>query len=103
MIDVNKIYCGNCLDTLKQIGDESIDMVLTSPPYDGLRKYNGYVFDFESIVKELYRVLKPNCVVVWVVGDAVEDGSETGTSFKQALYFKEVGFNIHDTMIYEKK
>ena len=102
MIDVNKIYCGNCLDTLKQIGDESIDMVLTSPPYDGLRKYNGYVFDFESIVKELYRVLKPNCVVVWVVGDAVEDGSETGTSFKQALYFKEVGFNIHDTMIYEK-
>jgi len=102
VIDVNKIYCGNCLDTLKQIGDESIDMVLTSPPYDGLRKYNGYVFDFESIVKELYRVLKPNCVVVWVVGDAVEDGSETGTSFKQALYFKEVGFNIHDTMIYEK-
>jgi len=101
-MEKNKIYCGNCADLLKDIDDESIDMVLTSPPYDNLKEYEGYVFDFKPIVKELYRVLKPNKVVVWVVGDAVIDGSETGTSFKQALYFKEVGFNIHDTMIYEK-
>ena len=102
MLNLNEVYCGNCADTLKQVDDESIDMVLTSPPYDDLKKYEGYVFDFEPIVRELYRVLKPNSVVVWIVGDAVIDGSETGTSFRQALYFKDVGFNIHDTMIYEK-
>lgn len=98
----NKIYCGNCADLLKQIEDESIDMVLTSPPYDNLKTYEGYDFDFKPVASELYRVLKPNCVVVWVVGDAVIDGSETGTSFRQALYFKDIGFNIHDTMIYAK-
>ena len=102
MLNLNEIYCGNCADLLKQIDDESIDMVLTSPPYDNLKAYEGYNFDFKPIARELYRVLKPNCVVVWVVGDAVVDGSETGTSFKQALYFKDIGFNIHDTMIYEK-
>jgi len=102
MLNLNEIYCGNCADLLKQIDDESIDMVLTSPPYDDLKNYEGYVFEFEKIVDELYRVLKKNRVVVWVVGDATVDGSETGTSFKQALYFKEIGFNIHDTMIYEK-
>ena len=83
--------------------DESIDLVVTSPPYDDLRDYKGYSFDFESIAKELFRVVKTGGVVVWVVGDAVVDGSETGTSFKQALFFKEIGFNIHDTMIYEKE
>jgi len=101
-MDINKIYCGDCVDWLGKIADESIDMVLTSPPYDNLKKYEGYAFNFEAIAKELYRVIKPGKVVVWVVGDAVIDGSETGTSFKQALYFKEIGFNIHDTMIYEK-
>lgn len=102
MLEVNKIYCGNCLDSLKKIDDEIIDLVVTSPPYDGLRKYEGYVFDFESTAQELYRVIKKNGVVVWVVGDEVVKGSETGTSFRQVLYFKELGFNIHDTMIYEK-
>jgi site-specific DNA-methyltransferase (adenine-specific) len=68
-----------------------------------LRTYNGYSFDFESIAKELYRVTKNGGVVVWVVGDATIKGSETGTSFKQALYFNEIGFNLHDTMIYQKK
>lgn len=102
MLNLNEVYCGNCADILKKVDDASIDMVLTSPPYDDLKNYEGYVFDFEPIARELYRVLKPNCVVIWVVGDGVIDGSETGTSFKQALYFKEIGFNIHDTMIYEK-
>ncbi len=102
MLNSNEIYCGNCADLLKQIDDESIDMVLTSPPYDNLKAYEGYNFDFKPIVRELYRVIKPNCSVVWVVGDAVIDGSETGTSFRQALYFKDIGFNIHDTMIYAK-
>lgn len=102
MLNLNEIYCGNCADLLKQIDDASIDMVLTSPPYDNLKSYEGYNFDFKPIANELYRVLKPNCAVVWVVGDAVINGSETGTSFRQALYFKDIGFNIHDTMIYAK-
>jgi site-specific DNA-methyltransferase (adenine-specific) len=83
--------------------DNFIDLTVTSPPYDNLRTYKGYEFDFESIAKELYRVTKQGGVVVWVVGDATINGSETGTSFRQALYFKDVcGFNLHDTMIYLK-
>lgn len=74
----------------------------TSPPYDGLRTYNGYSFPFEDIAKELFRITKDGGVVVWIVGDATVKGSESGTSFKQALFFKECGFNLHDTMIYKK-
>jgi site-specific DNA-methyltransferase (adenine-specific) len=99
---MNKLHLGNCLDVLKTFDNEIIDLTVTSPPYDNLRTYNGYSFDFENIAKELYRVTKNGGVVVWIVGDAVINGSETGTSFKQALYFKELGFNLHDTMIYEK-
>lgn len=92
----------DCLKALKSMQDQSIDLVVTSPPYDNLRDYDGYSFDFENIAKELYRVLKDGGVIVWVVGDATINGSETGTSFKQALYFKEIGFNLHDTMIWYK-
>ena len=99
---LNTIYCENCLDTMARMPDNFIDLTVTSPPYDNLRNYNGYEFDFESIAKELFRVTKKGGVVVWVVGDATINGSETGTSFKQALYFKEIGFNLHDTMIYAK-
>ena len=87
---------------MKDIPDGSVDLTVTSPPYDNLRTYNGYVFDFEGIAKQLFRITKKGGVVVWVVGDATINGSETGTSFKQALYFKDIGFNLHDTMIYEK-
>ena len=92
----------NCLDTMARLDNESIDCVVTSPPYDNLRDYEGYSFDFEAIAKEIYRIIKINGVVVWVVGDQVINGSETGTSFRQALYFKELGFKLWDTMIYEK-
>jgi DNA modification methylase len=101
MIELNKIYCENCLDTMSRMPDNFIDLTVTSPPYDNLRNYNGYEFDFESIAKELFRATKKGGVVVWVVGDATINGSETGTSFKQALYFKEIGFRLHDTMIYQ--
>ncbi|GMO12592.1 MAG: site-specific DNA-methyltransferase [Treponemataceae bacterium] len=97
-----KILTGNCKDTLKQIENGSVDFVLTSPPYDNLREYGGFDFDFHEIAKELFRVMKNGGVMVWIVGDAVVSGSETLTSFTQALYFKEIGFNIHDTMIYQK-
>ncbi len=98
----NTVHCGDCLEVMKGIPDKSVDMVLTSPPYDNLRDYKGYTFNFEGIAQEIYRVLKDGGVCVWVVGDATIKGSETGTSFKQALYFKDIGFNLHDTMIYEK-
>lgn len=101
-MEINKVYCENCLDTMGRMPDEFIDLIVTSPPYDNLRDYKGYEFDFESTARELYRVTKQGGVVVWVVGDATTKGSETGTSFKQALYFKECGFNLHDTMIYHK-
>lgn len=99
MIDLR---LGDCLEVIKLIPSASIDLTVTSPPYDNLRTYNGYTFDFENIAKELYRVTKDGGVVVWVVGDATVKGSETGTSFRQALYFIKCGFNLHDTMIYEK-
>ena len=101
-MELNRIYNENCLETLRRMPDGFIDLTVTSPPYDNLRKYNGYEFDFEPIARELFRVTKKGGVVVWVVGDATINGSETGTSFRQALYFKEIGFNLHDTMIYQK-
>jgi DNA modification methylase len=101
-MELNKIYNENCLETMAKMPDNFIDLTVTSPPYDNLRDYKGYSFDFESIAKELFRVTKQGGVVVWVVGDATINGSETGTSFKQALYFKEIGFNLHDTMIWYK-
>ena len=92
----------DCLEGLRLLDDNSVDLTVTSPPYDNLRKYKGYSFDFENIANELYRVTKDGGILVWIVGDATTKGSESGTSFKQALYFKECGFNLHDTMIYEK-
>ncbi len=101
-MEINRCYNENCLDTMAKMPDGFIDLTVTSPPYDNLRTYNGYSFDFEAVAKELFRVTKQGGVVVWVVGDATIKGSETGTSFKQALFFKEIGFNLHDTMIYQK-
>lgn len=97
-----RIYNENCLDTMSRMSDNFIDLTITSPPYDDLRDYNGYSFDFKSIAKELFRVTKEGGAVVWIVGDATIKGSETGTSFKQALFFMECGFKLHDTMIWNK-
>jgi DNA modification methylase len=102
-MELDTIVCSDALAYLNTIPDESIDMILTSPPYDKLRTYKGYTWDFEGIAKESYRVLRTGGVLVWVVGDSVVDGSESLTSFEQALYFKNtVGFRVHDTMIYQK-
>lgn len=101
-----KIYNDNCINILKNRESNSIDMILTSPPYDDLRKYKNEVqwsFDiFKNIAKELVRVLKDEGVLVWVVSDKTKNGSETGTSFNQALYFKEKGLSLYDTMIWRK-
>jgi DNA modification methylase len=97
------LYTGDNVQVMRErIADSSIQLTVTSPPYDNLRKYNGYAWDFEALARELYRVTKPGGVVVWVVADATINGSETCTSFKQALFFKECGFNLHDTMIWYK-
>ena len=101
-MNLDTIYCEDCLATMARMPDGFVDLTVTSPPYDNLRDYKGYSFDFESTAKELFRVTKTGGVVVWVVGDATIKGSETGTSFRQALYFKEVGFRLHDTMIWIK-
>ena len=98
-----KLIISDNVTALKQFPDDFVDLTVTSPPYDNLRTYNGFTWDFESLAKELYRVTKPGGVVVWIVGDATVKGSETGTSFRQALFFKDVcGFNLHDTMIWRK-
>jgi len=100
---LNQVLHGNCVEVLdKQLPENYVDMVVSSPPYDNLRTYKGFKFNHQDIIKSLYRVMKPGGIVVWVVGDSVIEGSETGTSFRQALDFISAGFNLHDTMIYEK-
>ena len=99
---MNIIYNEDCLETMKGMENNSIDLTITSPPYDSLRIYNGYSFNFPQVAKSLYEVTKPGGVLVWIVGDETIKGSETGTSFRQALGLKEVGFNLHDTMIWRK-
>ncbi len=98
------LYHGDNVATMREIiPDASIDLVVTSPPYDSLRTYGGHSWDFDGVARQLWRVIKPGGVVVWVVADATIDGSETGTSFRQALRFMEIGFRLHDTMIYHRQ
>lgn len=110
---MNRIIYGNSVEVLKTLDSNTVDLTVTSPPYDNLRTYNGkikdevsfedgYSFPFVEMARELYRVTKNGGVVVWVVNDQVKDGGETGSSFKQALKFKEIGFTLYDTMIYHK-
>lgn len=92
----------DCLEGLKMLKDESVDLTITSPPYDDLRDYKGYAFDIKKVVKELYRVTKQGGVCVWVINDRVKNGSKTLTSFRHALYFQDAGFNVNDVMIWNK-
>lgn len=101
-MDLDKIQNIDNVAGMQQLPAACIDLTVTSPPYDNLRQYDGFTWALERVVAELYRVTKPGGVVVWVVGDATHKGSETGTSFRQALAFMEAGFNLHDTMIYAK-
>lgn len=107
-MELNKVYLGDSEVLLKELPDDYVDLVVTSPPYDNLRKYNG-VGDswnhekFKKIADELARVIKPGGIIVWNVNDKTEKGSETGTSFRQALYFMDnCGLRLNDTMIWEK-
>jgi len=100
---VDQIICGDNVATMATFPPACIDLVVTSPPYDNLRTYGGHSWDFEGVAQQLWRIIKPGGVVVWIVADATIDGSETGTSFRQALRFKEIGFRLHDTMIYRRQ
>ena len=107
MIEIDKIYNMDCLDGLKKLPDSFVDLTVTSPPYDNIRSYNGNIDQwsfskFQKIADELFRVTKDGGVIVWIVADGTENGSESGNSFRQALYFKEIGFSLYDTMIWEK-
>ena len=99
----NYLVNQNCVELMNSIDENSIDLTITSPPYDQLRNYEGYDFDFKSVADGLYKVTKQGGIVVWVVGDKIKDGNKSLTSFKQAIYFQEIGFNVHDVMIYRKK
>jgi len=101
MLATNSVYCGNCIDVMMQLDNDSIDCVVTSPPYDDMRDYHGYSFNVDSIALVLHDIMKPGGVVVWVVGDKSSKGGESLTSFRHALAFQEAGFNVR-TMIYKK-
>ena len=96
------VFVSDCVKFMQKMGDGTVDLTVTSPPYDNLRDYKGYSFDFEEIAEQLYRVTKQGGVVVWVVGDKINEGRSL-TSFTQGLFFKEIGFLMHDVMIYQKK
>lgn len=102
-----KLIHGDCIEEMKKMADGDVDLTVTSPPYDNLRTYNGNIAQWgehvwKAVIQDLFRVTKQGGVVVWIVGDATIKGSETGTSFKQALWAKECGFNLHDTMVWYK-
>src|ERR1700677_4801915 len=93
----------DCVRGMSYIPDEYIDLTVTSPPYDNLRLFKGCIWSFPDVAKGLARVTKPGGVVIWVVGDSVVGGSETGTAFRHALKFIKLGFRLHDTMVYQKQ
>lgn len=103
-MELNKFYVGEFTEIAqKLIPDNSIDLTVTSPPYDDIRDYKGYIFDYEKMFRELFRITKDGGVLVWVVGDSTKDYDESCTSFLQALKAREIGFKLFDTMIYHKK
>nr|DAV56281.1 MAG TPA: adenine-specific methyltransferase [Caudoviricetes sp.] len=101
-MQLDYIKCCDCVDGMRELPDCCMDLTVTSPPYGNLRKYNGFSFDVESVVRELFRVTKQGGVVVWIVCDHCVNGGESMEPFKQALAFHEAGFRLYDTMIWEK-
>ena len=98
----NRLIVGDCVEVLSKFPSNCVDLTVTSPPYDKLRNYEGYDFDAESVAGALLQVTKPGGVVVWVVGEHI-NGGRSMSSFEQALIFRDVGFTVHDVMIYQKK
>jgi len=101
-LPLDQIICGDNCEVMRTLPSESIDLVVTSPPYDDLRTYGGHDWDFYGVAWNLKRLLKPGGVIVWVVNDATEKGDETASSMRQALHFKSIGLRLHDTMIWQR-
>lgn len=101
-VELTGLHVADCINFMDSMPSECVDLIITSPPYDNLRDYNGYNFDFEVVANGLFKVIKHGGIVVWVVGDRI-NGGRSLTSFRQGLYFQEIGFNMHDLMIYQKK
>ncbi len=102
-LPLNKIICGDCVEVLKSIPDNSIDLVVTSPPYDGIRKYNGFSFNLHSTGKELFRVLKDGGIIAMVIQDQTKNFGKSLTSFKTIIdWCENVGFKLFETIIYKK-
>lgn len=101
-LPLDRIICGDNCEVMRTLPSESIDLVVTSPPYDDLRTYGGHGWDFYGVAWNLKRLLKPGGVIVWVVGDTTKEGTESGSSFTQANHFKSIGLNLHDTMVFLK-
>lgn len=101
-----EIFNADCVSHMQSMQENSIDLVVTSP-YDNLMDYNNsssWNFEvFKSVADQLYRIVRPCGVVVWIVNDASINNSETYTSFRQVLFFREIGFNLNDTMIWNKQ
>ena len=102
-IETNNLYPADCVEFMSLLDDGFVDLTVTSPPYDELRSYKGYKFDYDAVAKELFRITKTGGIVVWVVGDKIKNGNKSLTSFKHAFAFQAAGFNVHDVMIYKKK
>ena len=100
---LNQVIEGDCVEIMQRMSNDIIDLTVTSPPYDDLRNYNGYKFDFENIAYQLYRVTKQGGVLIWVVGKKIKHGNVILTAFHQAIFFQSIGFKVHDIMIYKKK
>jgi len=102
MLEINKIYNMDCVEGMKLINNDIIDLTITSPPYSNIRNYEGYDWNLELVAKELYRITKNGGIIVWVVGDKTKNGTEELLPYKQCLFFNSIGFNVWDTMIYAK-
>lgn len=100
-LPLDSVVLGDNCEVMRQWPGGSVDLVVTSPPYDDLRTYGGHSWDFFGVAWNLKRLLKPGGVLVWIVADATKDGTESGSSMEQALYFKRLGLNLHDTMVYQ--
>jgi len=99
---IDKVICGHNVDVMAKMPSQCVDLIITSPPYDHIRDYKGYCFDFEGIANECYRVLKPGGVMVYIIGDQYIDGFRSNTSIRQLLHFETIGFKTHDIMIWIK-
>lgn len=101
--ELNEIYCIDCVEGMKKIPDNSVDIVVTSPPYDGIRDYNGFNFDLHETGRGLIRILKEGGIVAMVIQDQTKNFGKTLTSFKTIIdWCDNIGFKLFECVIYRK-